>query len=125
MTAIKSIEIDSLQRLKNITVNFEESGVTAIMGANGSGKTTLLQALACAYKKQEGLSPALMGNQKNYRYADFFKSYADNNWTGSKYTVEFYNDKDAVCYQKTAERWTPSTENKKHRYVKFISISDC
>lgn len=128
MTAIKSIEIESLQRLKNITVNFEKSGVMAIMGANGSGKTTLLQALACAFKKQEGLSPGLMSNQKNYRYADFFKPYADNNWTGSKYTVEFYNDlpdKNAVCYQKSADRWTPSTENKKHRYVKFISISDC
>jgi ABC-type lipoprotein export system ATPase subunit len=128
MTAIKSIEIINLQRLKNITVNFEESGVTAIMGANGSGKTTLLQSLACAFKKQEGLSPALMANQKNYRYTDFFKPYLNNNWLGSKYAVEFFTDtdeKDVVCYKKTAESWLPATGNKKHRYVKFISISDC
>jgi len=128
MTAIKLIHIENLQRLKDITVHFKPFGVTAIMGANGTGKTTLLQTLACAYKKQEGLSLTLMNNQVNYRYSDFFKPYGTNAWVGSKYSIEFVSESeenDVVCYEKKTDRWLPSTEHKKHRYVKFISISDC
>ncbi|MEH6595702.1 MAG: ATP-binding protein [Colwellia polaris] len=128
MTAIKSIEIGNLQRLKNITVNFKKTGVTAIMGANGSGKTTLLQALACGYKKQEGLSDALMNSQVTYRYTDSFKSYGENNWIGSKYLIEFEDEDeniDRIRYEKNSDLWLPSTEHKKHRYVKFVSILDC
>lgn len=125
MTAIKSIEIESLQRLKNITVNFEESGVTAIMGANGSGKTTLLQALACIYKKRENLGEPLKSKQVNYRYQDFFKTYQNRDWIGSKFNVEFKHKEEKVEYSKSAAGWSPQTQHKLHRYVKYINISEC
>ncbi|HEB0853244.1 AAA family ATPase [Citrobacter werkmanii] len=126
MTAIRSITVENLQRLQNITVDFEETGVTAIMGANGTGKTTLLQALACAYRRNTQIAL----EQTNAQFSDYFKPHPGNSWDGSKYTVSFYGAavgelSDDVEYSKNEGRWTPSTEHKKQRYVKFISISDC
>lgn len=126
MTSIRSITVENLQRLQNITVDFEETGVTAIMGANGTGKTTLLQALACVYRRDTRIQL----EQSNAQFNDYFKSHPGNSWDGSKYTVSFYGADagevlDDVDYSKSEGRWTPSTEHKKQRYVKFISISDC
>ena len=126
MTAIRSITVENLQRLQNITVDFEENGVTAIMGANGTGKTTLLQALACVYRRDSRIEL----EQSNAQFSDYFKPHSTNSWDGSKYTVSFYDtvpgeNLNAVEYSKNAGRWSPSTEHKKQRYVKFISISDC
>lgn len=121
MSAIQSITITDLQRLKNITVNFEQAGVTAIMGVNGSGKTTLLQALACIYKPDR----QLMLKQDIYRYDDFFKPYVENDWLGASFAVSFYGRDDAVTYSKLVDRWCPSTQHKTSRYVKYVSILDC
>jgi len=121
MTAIKSIEIENLQRLNNITVNFEESGVTAIMGANGSGKTTLLQALACIYRRDTSINIL----QKNYRYNDFFIPYDQNDWINSTYNAEFYKREGKTTYTKASGNWLPKTQNRTSRYVKYISITDC
>ncbi|NOI66464.1 AAA family ATPase [Vibrio sp. 99-8-1] len=121
MTAIKSITIENLQRLQNITVDFAETGVTAIMGANGTGKTTLLQALACVYRRDTRLDL----EQVNAQYSDFFKVYPGNDWNGTRFDVSFYDREDSVPYEKTEGVWSPSTEHKTQRYVKFISISDC
>lgn len=126
MAAIRSITVENLQRLQNITVDFEEAGVTAIMGANGTGKTTLLQALACVYRRNTQIAL----DQTNAQFSDYFKPHPGNSWDGSKYKVSFYDavagePLDDVEYSKSEGRWTPSTEHKKQRYVKFISISDC
>lgn len=124
MSAIQSICINNLQRLKNITVDFERTGVTAIMGANGSGKTTLLQALACVYQRDSSIDI----EHKTYAYSDFFKPYDGNNWQESSFQVSFIdknNKKDSVTYLRDDDSWTPRTQNKKNRYVKYISMLDC
>lgn len=121
MSAIQSITIKDLQRLKNITVDLSESGVTAIMGANGAGKTTLLQALACVYRKssQIGLK------HSTYPYEEFFKVYGGNDWNGSEFSVKFYGKGNSVSYTKREGKWSPRPQNRTERYVKYISISDC
>lgn len=121
MSAIQSITINDLQRLKNITVDFERAGVTAIMGANGSGKTTLLQALACVYRK----SSQIQIDHSTYTYEEFFKPYDGNDWNGASYQVQFHGREDEVGYSKQAGKWTPRPQNRTERYVKYVSILDC
>ncbi len=121
MSAIQSIHINNLQRLRNITVDFEQTGVTAIMGANGSGKTTLLQALACVYRRNTKIGIS----QKNYRYYDFFKPYDGNNWNSANYDIKFHDRDDDVSYTKNSGKWKPETQHRTMRYVKYISILDC
>ncbi len=120
MSALKRIHINQLQRLNDITVDFELAGVTAIMGANGAGKTTLLQALACVYRKDAGIAIV----QGTYGYHEFFKAYEGNDWNGSSYDVQFH-DSDNVSYCNNAGNWAPRTQNRLVRYVKYISIIDC
>ena len=121
MSAIQSIEIGELQRLRGITVGFEESGVTAIMGVNGSGKTTLLQALACVYRK----SSQIQLKQSTYPYEEFFKPYEGRDWNSSIFTVKLYGRDDRIIYHKNSGKWLPRPQNRTERYVKYISISDC
>lgn len=47
---IESIHFDKLKNLKDLTLNFSDTRLTAIMGVNGAGKSTILHALACCYK---------------------------------------------------------------------------
>jgi len=121
MSAIQSITINELQRLRNITVNFEQAGVTAIMGANGSGKTTLLQALACVYRK----SSQIQIEHSTYTYEEFFKPYEGNDWNGASYQVKFYGREGEIDYSKNESKWTPRPQNRTERYVKYVSILDC
>jgi energy-coupling factor transporter ATP-binding protein EcfA2 len=120
MSALKRIHINQLQRLNDITVDFEPAGVTSIMGANGSGKTTLLQALACVYRKDKGIAI----DQDTYAYHEFFKAYEGNDWGGSSYDLQFHASED-VSYSNTAGKWVPRIQNRLVRYVKYISIIDC
>ena len=46
---IESIHFDKLKNLKDLTLNFSDTRLTAIMGVNGAGKSTILHALACCY----------------------------------------------------------------------------
>lgn len=39
---IESIHFDKLKNLKDLTLNFSETRLTAIMGVNGAGKSTIL-----------------------------------------------------------------------------------
>jgi len=121
MSAIQSIHIYNLQRLKDITVNFEQFGVTAIMGVNGSGKTTLLQAIACVFQRDTTIEL----EQQSYAYSDFFKPYEGYDWLDSSFGVSFYDEDNSVIYSKDDDSWNPRAQNKKKRYVKYVSMLDC
>ena len=121
MAAIRSIHIHQLLRLKDIHVDFAESGVTAIMGANGTGKTTLLQALACVYRNDTRIGLP----QEQYRYTDFFKDYDGNDWVDSQFDIEYFEEDEAVSYRKNNDFWSPPTQHKKVRYSKYINVLDC
>jgi len=121
MSAIQSIHINNLQRLRDITVDFEQAGVTAIMGVNGSGKTTLLQAIACVFQRDTTIEL----EQQSYAYSDFFKPYEGYDWLGSSFGVSFYDEDNSVIYSKDDDFWNPRAQNKKQRYVKYVSMLDC
>ncbi len=120
MAAIRSIHIHQLLRLRDIHVEFQESGVTAIMGANGTGKTTLLQALACVYRNDTRIEL----DQEQYRYTDFFKDYDGNDWLGSHFDIEYFEE-GMIPYRKTNHFWSPPTQHKKVRYSKYINVLEC
>ena len=55
MSKIVKVEFNKLKRLKDLTIDFPEVGVVALMGENGIGKSTVLHALACLYRPHEHL----------------------------------------------------------------------
>ena len=55
MAFIKKIRFHKLKRLRDVTVEFPDKGVVALMGENGSGKSTILHALSCIYKPHKQL----------------------------------------------------------------------
>ncbi|ADB58122.1 ABC transporter ATP-binding protein [Archaeoglobus profundus] len=54
---IKGLEFsyDSIQALKNVTIDIYESEIVAIVGPNGSGKSTLLKCIDRILKPQKGV----------------------------------------------------------------------
>ncbi len=54
---IKGLEFsyDSIQALKNVTIDIHESEIVAIVGPNGSGKSTLLKCIDRILKPQKGV----------------------------------------------------------------------
>lgn len=64
---IDSINIEKLKGLKNISIEIERNGLTAIMGVNGIGKSTILHALACVFKPK-------FSDGENYKFPVFFSS---------------------------------------------------
>ncbi|QNP59853.1 ATP-binding cassette domain-containing protein [Paenacidovorax monticola] len=53
MSKIVKVEFAKLKRLKDLTIEFPEKGVVALMGENGIGKSTVLHALACIYRPHQ------------------------------------------------------------------------
>lgn len=83
---LKKIEVHRLKGITNCKIEFpNDKKVTAIMGMNGSGKSTIIHAIACCYK------PKGMSSQENNRFSDFFTPHLENNWHGSKFTVDYYS----------------------------------
>lgn len=117
--------IQKLKNLKNVTFDFNEKRLTAIMGVNGSGKSTILHALACCYK------PLGDKERKDYKFIDFFPPNTFAMWNDSNFTMDYNyrNGKDfyqniIVSYQKH-ERWTPKYSRRPERHVIFFGINSC
>ncbi len=129
---IKSIHIEKLKGIKDLTIDFEGSRVTGIFGENGCGKSTILHALMCVYKpkiyeaseKRPNISSSMT------RYSDFFKRTSIGHWKGSRFdaTVSFGDknvDKERKVRYKKEGRWFPAYKNKPDREVFFIGINWC
>ena len=76
---IESIHFDKLKNLKDLTLNFSETRLTAIMGVNGAGKSTILHALACCYKPLDGET------REDYKFSYFFTPNPYALWNDSKF----------------------------------------
>lgn len=119
---LQSIEITRLKSLSDVSIDFKDQPLTAIMGTNCSGKTTVLHALACAYQ------PTSDGG--GYKFPQFFKPNTDSLWQGSKFSVSWSQrvgakvDSKTTVFEKVSDRWTPRYEKRPSRNVKLLMIRD-
>lgn len=119
---LKSIKIEKLKQLENVSCSFEPNAITAILGINGCGKSTILHALACCFQPQE--------NGENHRFSDFFLPNNYNAWEGSSFSIEYtyrdgQNEKvNNKTYKKNSDRWTRYV-NRPQRDVFYIGIDSC
>ena len=119
---LKSIIIEKLKQLENVTCNFEGHEITAILGINGCGKSTILHALACCFQPQT--------NGEKHKFCDFFLPNNFNAWDGSSFHIEYYyrdgqNEKNVKKqYKKTSDRWTRYV-NRPQRDVFYVGINSC
>lgn len=123
MSKIVKVEFTKLKRLKDVTIEFPEVGVVALMGENGIGKSTVLHALACLYQPHEHLQV------KKFDYGswwtDWFVPHTGNYWRGSSLCVYFSDSPDGVVYCKEEDRWQPRKSNRRERYNRFIGLQSC
>lgn len=119
------IEITKLKNLVDVSLDFTDKRLTAIMGVNGSGKSTVLHALACCYK------PLSSMERKDYKFIDFFPPNTFAMWNDSNFTINYSyrNGKDShenalIKYQKH-DRWTPKYARRPERHVIFFGINSC
>jgi AAA15 family ATPase/GTPase len=120
---IRSIHINSLKGIVDLTVSFENHPLTAIMGPNCSGKTTILYALACSFKPPNRDDP-------NSRFSDFFIPNSDTKWLGSSFSIihDYVENNQHYIeqrqeYKKDIDRWKPIYNRRPERYTCFIGIS--
>lgn len=117
------LDVVELKGLKDVTLSFTGSPLTAIMGSNCSGKTTVLHALACAHQ------PPDQGNP-DYRFPLFFRPNTDARWNGSDFTVRYQQriGKQILDlkqqYTKPTDRWSPRYERRPQRYTRFVNIGE-
>lgn len=123
---ISSIHFENLKNLKNVTIDFTGSELTAIMGTNGSGKSTVLHALACCYQPIDE-NP----DRENYKMFEFFTPNTDALWAGSKFTMvhSYRNGQEEVknfpvIYTKS-DRWNPKYQRRPVRNTVFIGVKTC
>ena len=81
MSKIVKAEFIKLKRLKDLTIEFPERGVVALMGENGIGKSTVLHALACVYRPHEHLQVKKF--DEGSWWTDWFVPHTGNYWDGS------------------------------------------
>jgi len=119
---LRSIRIEKLKQLENMTCSFEGHEITAILGINGCGKSTILHALACCFRSQT--------NGEEHKFSDFFLPNNFNAWDGSSFHIEYsYRDGQNVKnaekqYKKTSDRWTRYV-NRPFRDVFYVGINSC
>lgn len=121
---ILSIKIYSLKNIVDLTMSFEGSPVTVILGPNGNGKSTVLHALACLFQ------PILDG--ENYKFSSFFLPSTDALWQGSRLEIS-HSYRDGVHthenvitgYTKLSDRWSPKYARRPSRDVFYIGIEKC
>ena len=123
---LKSMDISLLKGLKNVVVEFECPGLTAIMGPNGVGKSTVLHALACCYKPMDGES------RDDYKFSQFFTPTTEALWQGSNFSITHsyrigtaeHNNIVSV-FSKASDRWSPKYQRRIERSVSYIGITTC
>ncbi|MGL5271753.1 MAG: ATP-dependent nuclease, partial [Selenomonadaceae bacterium] len=122
---MKLINITKLKGLRNLSITFEGSELTAIMGPNGSGKSTIIHALACCYK------PLKVSDQKNWKFSEFFIPTTYSQWQGSEFSIQHsYRLGEKIiegphAYKKASDRWSPKYDRRPSRYVIYIGIDSC
>lgn len=119
------LDVVQLKGLNDVTLDFTDSPLTAIMGSNCSGKTTVLQALACAHQ------PPDPSKDPDYRFPLFFRPNSDALWKGSDFTVRYAHrlgvqDHPSLSqrYTKARDRWSPRYERRPQRYTRFVNIGE-
>jgi len=119
-----SVHFHSLKGLKDLKIDFRQSGLTGIFGINGSGKSTIIHAVSCIYK----------GISQNYIMSQFFTPTTHGKWQGSNFTVEYSHSNPPAqpnqqvskrVYRKAAQRWVPEYKKRLEREVRFIGINTC
>ena len=121
---IESIHFNKLKNLKDLTLNFSDTRLTAIMGVNGAGKSTILHALACCYKPLEGET------REDYKFSYFFTPNPYALWNDSKfevihsYKLRCEPKRNTISFAKD-ERWTPHYNRRPERHIKYLGIETC
>lgn len=123
MSKIVKVEFNKLKRLKDLTIDFPEVGVVALMGENGIGKSTVLHALACLYRPHEHLQVKKF--DEGSWWTDWFVPHTGNHWRGSSLRVYFSDSPDGVPYSKEEDRWQPRKSHRRERYNRFIGLQSC
>lgn len=123
MGKIFKVEFTKLKRLMDLTIEFPEKGVVALMGENGIGKSTVLHALACLYRPHEHLQVKKF--DVGSWWTDWFVPHTGNYWRGSSLRVHFSDSPDGVIYCKDEDRWQPRKSNRRERYNRFIGLQSC
>ena len=123
MSKIVKVEFNKLKRLKDLTIDFPEVGVVALMGENGIGKSTVLHALACLYRPHEHLQVKKF--DEGSWWTDWFVPHTGNYWRGSSLRVYFSDSPDGVPYSKEEDRWQPRKSHRRARYNRFIGLQSC
>jgi ABC-type lipoprotein export system ATPase subunit len=120
---LHGVEIVELKNIRDLSLDFNASALTGIMGSNRSGKTTVLHALACAF------APVAGGGE--YKFPMFFKPNSDALWKDSNFSIVYGGRVGSEThrnlrqeYRKDADRWSPRYANRPSRYVKLIGIAD-
>lgn len=121
---IHSIKILSLKNIVDLTMSFDGSPVTVVLGPNGNGKSTVLHALACLFQ------PVSAG--ENYKFSSFFLPSTDALWQGSQLEISHsYRDgmntyeNITTEYSKLSDRWSPKYARRPSRDVYYIGIEKC
>ena len=123
MSKIIKAEFIKLKRLKDLTIEFPEQGVVALMGENGIGKSTVLHALACVYKPHEHLQVKKM--DEGSWWTDWFVPHTGNYWRGSSVRIFFADAPGGTVYCKEGDRWQPRKTYRRERYNRFVGLQSC
>ncbi|HBZ67744.1 MAG TPA: hypothetical protein DEO70_12990 [Bacteroidales bacterium] len=124
---LKRIEIHRLKNLIDLTIDFTEQPLTAILGPNGVGKSTILHAISCV-NNPVNLPFATI----NHKLSEFFTPTTHSVWTGSRYDIyqDFRDGQNVTTdhltkFRKQHERWSPRYITRIERYSSFIGIRTC
>jgi energy-coupling factor transporter ATP-binding protein EcfA2 len=123
MTIVTKLHFQKLKRLENVTIEFPEKGVIALLGENGTGKTTVLHALACLYKPHPHLQIE-RGDFGNW-WTDWFVPHTGNFWRNSELKAHFTEIPEGITYKKLQDRWSPRKDDRQQRYTRYIGFKDC
>lgn len=122
MSKIVKTHFIKLKRLKDLTIEFPEKGVVALMGENGIGKSTVLHALACIYRPHEH-TQVKKGDTGSW-WTDWFVPHTGNYWDGSSVRVHFSDSVVGTVYSKS-DRWQPRRSDRRERHNRFIGLLAC
>lgn len=122
MSKIVKAEFIKLKRLKDLTIEFPEKGVVALMGENGIGKSTVLHALSCVYRPHEHIQVKKF--DEGSWWTDWFVPHTGNYWDGSSVRVQFSDNPVPTVYSKE-DRWQPRRMHRRERYNRFIGLLSC